>query len=56
MWYAIGGVGAFLYLVLIITLGLATLRNGHVVLFILGIFLPLFWIIGALSRPQTRTV
>jgi hypothetical protein len=40
----LGGLGIFLYL------GLSCLRNGHWVMFILGIFLPLFWIIGALMR------
>jgi uncharacterized membrane protein len=54
MWYAIGGFGALLYLVLIITLGVATIRNGHWVLFILGIFLPIFWIIGGLMRPSVQ--
>ena len=54
MWYAIGGLGALLYLVLIVTLGVATIRNGHLVLFILGIFLPIFWIIGALMRPAPQ--
>ncbi len=29
MWYAIGGFGALLYLVLIVTLGVATIRNGQ---------------------------
>ena len=33
MWYAIGGFGALLYLVLIVTLGVATIRNGHWVMF-----------------------
>jgi uncharacterized membrane protein len=55
MWYAIGGFGALLYLVLIVTLGVATIRNGHWVLFILGIFLPIFWIIGGLMRPSAAT-
>jgi ABC-type multidrug transport system permease subunit len=54
MWYAIGGFGALLYLALIITLGVATIRNGHWFLFILGIFLPIFWIIGALMRPSPQ--
>jgi uncharacterized membrane protein len=54
MWYAIGGLGALLYLVLIVTLGVATIRNGHWVLFILGIFLPFFWIIGGLMRPAPQ--
>jgi hypothetical protein len=54
MWYVVGGLGALLYLVLIITLGVATLRNGHGVLFVLGFFLPFMWIFGALARPRTR--
>jgi hypothetical protein len=56
MWFAIGGLAAALYVVLIITLGIATLRNGHVALFVVGLFLPFFWIIGALSRPTTQPV
>jgi hypothetical protein len=51
MWWAIGGVGALLYLVLLIALGVSCLRKGHWVMFILGIFLPLFWLIGAVMRP-----
>ena len=54
MWYAFGGFAALLYLVLIITLGVSTLRKGHWVMFILGIFLPIFWIIGALMPPTAR--
>jgi hypothetical protein len=52
MWYGIGGGLAILYVVLLITLGILTIRKGHWVMFILGIFLPLFWIIGALMRPK----
>ena len=51
MWWVFGGIAAFLYIVLIITLGVTTLRKGHWVMFIAGIFLPLFWIIGALIPP-----
>jgi hypothetical protein len=50
MWYGIG-FGAILYVVLLITLGVMTLRKGHWVLFIFGIFFPLFWLIGAVMRP-----
>jgi hypothetical protein len=53
MWYAIGGFGALLWLVLLIWLGVATIRKGHWVMFILGIFLPIFWIIGAIMAPTT---
>ena len=51
MWWGIGGLAAVLYIVLIITLGVTTLRKGHWVMFIVGIFLPLFWIIGAVIPP-----
>ena len=52
MWYGVGfGVG-ILYLVLLFTLGLMTLRKGHWIMFIVGIFIPLFWLIGALIPPK----
>jgi hypothetical protein len=44
------GLGA-LYIVLMLVLGLMSIRKGHWVMFIFGIFLPLFWIIGALMPP-----
>ncbi|HUI47953.1 MAG TPA: hypothetical protein VL119_04620 [Acidimicrobiia bacterium] len=43
--------GGVLYLVLLVTLGVLTIRNGHVLLFIFGIFLPFLWLIGAIMRP-----
>jgi hypothetical protein len=43
-----GTVFAFIYLVFIFTAGLMTFRKGHYVLGILGIFMPLLWLIGAL--------
>ncbi len=50
MWWGIG-FGGLLYLVLMIVLGLSCLRKGHWVMFILGFFIPLFWIIGAIIPP-----
>ena len=50
MWWGIGG-GVILYLVLLITLGVITLRKGHWVMFIIGIFFPLFWLIGDVIPP-----
>jgi len=50
LWVLLGA----LYVVLLITLGVATLRKGHVVMFIFGIFFPLFWLIGALIGPTPR--
>ena len=40
-----------LYFVLIITLGLLTIRKGHWVMFIIGIFIPLLWFVGAMVPP-----
>jgi hypothetical protein len=46
-----GFVLGVIYLALLIVLGVTTLRKGHWVMFIIGIFIPLFWIIGALIPP-----
>ena len=43
-----------LYLVLLITLGVISLRKGHWVMFIIGLFIPLFWFIGALLPSRRR--
>jgi ABC-type multidrug transport system permease subunit len=51
MWWGIGFGGFFLYLFLLIFLGIRTLKNGHGWLFFFGIFLPLLWLIGAFMRP-----
>jgi hypothetical protein len=45
---------AVLYLVVLVTLGLNTLRKGHFFLFWVGIFLPFLWIVGALMGPAPR--
>jgi hypothetical protein len=52
MWWGIGAGAVILYLVLMVVLGLTCLRKGHWVMFILGIFFPLFWIIGAIIPPR----
>lgn len=45
-----------LYFVLLVTLGIISLRKGHWIMFIIGIFVPLFWIIGALLPPKQGRV
>jgi ABC-type multidrug transport system permease subunit len=49
MEFVIGGI---LYFILLVTLGIITIRKGHWVMFIVGIFIPLFWIIGALMPAR----
>jgi ABC-type multidrug transport system permease subunit len=51
MFWIIGG--AILYFVLIVTLGVMTIRKGHWFMFVIGIFLPFFWLIGAIM-PSRR--
>ena len=43
-----------IYLVLLITLGIICLRKGHWVMFIVGLFIPLFWLIGAVIPRRRR--
>ena len=47
LWFGVG----ILYAVLLITLGIMTIRKGHWVMFVVGIFFPLFWFIGAIVPP-----
>ncbi len=42
-----------IYFILVITLGVMSIRKGHWVMFIIGFFLPFFWLIGALM-PSRR--
>ena len=45
-------IGGIIYFILLVTLGIITIRKGHWVMFIIGIFIPLFWIIGALMPAR----
>jgi hypothetical protein len=51
VYWALGGIGVILYFVLLFFLGMTCLRKGHWVMFIVGIFIPFFWIIGAVIPP-----
>ena len=48
LWIGLG----ILYFILLVTLGVMSLRKGHWVMFIIGIVFPLFWLIGALIPPR----
>ena len=45
---------AAVYLAALVVLGLTTLRKGHTVLFWVGIFFPILWIVGAMLAPTPR--
>lgn len=53
MWWGIG-IGVVLYVILLFTLGIMTLRNGHGWMFFFGIFFPILWLIGAFMRPTRQ--
>jgi len=42
-----------IYVILLLTLGIISIRKGHWVMFLIGLFIPLFWFIGALL-PSRR--
>ena len=51
------GLLAVFYVILLITIGITAIRKGHWIMFIVGIFIQIFWIIGALmppTHPQER--
>lgn len=41
-----------IYVFLLVFLGVKTIRNGRWILFILGFFIPLLWIIGGILPPK----
>ena len=45
---------AAIYFVLLLTLGIISIRKGHWVMFLLGIFFPVLWLVGALLPPVLR--
>jgi hypothetical protein len=49
----VGWIFGAIYLVLLITLGVLSIRKGHWIMFIVGIILRVFWLIGALL-PDRR--
>ncbi len=58
MWLWIGIGGFLLYAVLLLTCGIRSGQRGHPVLFILGFFFPILWIVGAVlpdNSPQPIT-
>jgi hypothetical protein len=52
-WFFAIGLGV-LYLVLLFTLCVLCFRKGHWVLGLIGIFIPIFWIIGAVLPARRR--
>ncbi len=45
-----------IYVACIFTVALVTFRNGHWILGVLGIFFPVFWLIGAILPPTETAV
>ena len=45
-----------IYLVCIFTVAGVTFRNGHWILGILGIFFPVFWLIGVILPPTREAL
>ncbi len=48
------GIGVVVYVLLFLILGLRSIKHGHWIMFLVGIPLPIFWIIGGLMPPVRR--
>ena len=50
------GIGGFvvLYVLVFLFLGLRAIKHGHWIMFLIGIPIPLFWVIGGLMPPVRR--
>jgi hypothetical protein len=48
-----GGITGFavLYVLIFLFLGIRSIKRGHWIMFLIGIPLPIFWIIGGLMPP-----
>jgi hypothetical protein len=42
----------FIYLAVVLTIGLTTYRKGHKVLFFVGFLMPALWLLGAIMTPK----
>jgi hypothetical protein len=52
-WFFAIGLGV-LYLVLLLTVAVMTFRKGHWVLGLIGFFIPILWLIGAVLPARRR--
>jgi hypothetical protein len=48
------GVLGLVYILLLLILGLRSIKHGHWIMFLIGIPIPLFWVIGGLMPPVER--
>jgi hypothetical protein len=50
------GIGALgvVYVLLFLILGIRSIKHGHWIMFLIGIPIPIFWIIGGLMPPVRR--
>jgi hypothetical protein len=53
-WWIGGGLGVLVYILLLLAFGLGCIQKSRWLLFVLGLFFPLLWIIGALMPARTQ--
>jgi hypothetical protein len=54
VWWGFGIALALIWVILFFMFAFTALAKGHWMMFIIGFFLPIFWIIGALIEPTAR--
>ena len=50
----VGGVLGVVYVLLFVFLGIRSIKHGHWIMFLIGIPIPIFWVIGGLMPPVRR--
>jgi hypothetical protein len=51
-WYLYGGVLGLLWLACLVSAGVLTWKNGHMVMFFVGFVFPILWIVGAIMTKK----
>jgi hypothetical protein len=50
-WVLVLSLGG-IYFALMLTVAVVTFQKGHMAMFIIGIFFPILWLIGAMMKPK----
>jgi hypothetical protein len=51
-WYLYGGFFGLLWLACLLSAGVLTWKNGHMVMFFIGFIVPILWIVGAMISKK----
>ena len=50
-WILVLSLGA-IYIALLATVAIVTLRKGYIAVFVIGFFFPIAWLVGSMLKPK----